>query len=142
MLFHHQRKSVVSCFYTIKLLKYHSLFSENRSRKLKKLILPLLLALKLKMAVIVPAMLLLIKFISIKALVSGMLALMFSGKQRMRVTYQRDYRKKTAKTATITSTIFRKWNRNMKANKRLKSCSVWLAPAHTKNEHDSHFAAA
>jgi Protein of unknown function (DUF1676) len=52
---------------------------------LKKLILPLLLALKLKMAVIVPAMLLLIKFISVKALVSGMLALMFSGKHRIKI---------------------------------------------------------
>ncbi|XP_055383076.1 uncharacterized protein LOC129613145 [Condylostylus longicornis] len=54
---------------------------DSRSKKVKKMLVPLLLALKLKMALVMKVMLLLVKFISLKALAIGFLALIISGSQ-------------------------------------------------------------
>lgn len=53
--------------------------TEARSSKVKKILLPLLLALKLKMALILPIVLKAITFISLKGLAAGTIALLFSG---------------------------------------------------------------
>ncbi|KFB51859.1 AGAP003466-PA-like protein [Anopheles sinensis] len=52
--------------------------AEARSSRLKKMLLPLLLALKLKMAVVLPILLAVVKFISLKGLIAGLMALKFS----------------------------------------------------------------
>lgn len=54
-------------------------FTEARSSKVKKILLPLLLALKLKLAIILPLVLKAITFISLKGLAVGTIALLFSG---------------------------------------------------------------
>lgn len=54
-------------------------FAEARG-KVKKILLPLLLAMKIKMAVILPIVLKVIALISLKGLFAGTLALIFSGK--------------------------------------------------------------
>lgn len=72
--------------YNIKALKANKtffLFTEARSSRLKKIILPLLLILKLKMAIILPIVLTLLTFISLKGLKAGLLALLFSGRNEI-----------------------------------------------------------
>ncbi|XP_026470989.1 uncharacterized protein LOC113375265 [Ctenocephalides felis] len=59
--------------------KGRSLTEESRSSKLKKIVLPLLLGLKLKTAVILPIVLTAIALISLKGLGAGVLALLFAG---------------------------------------------------------------
>uniref|UniRef100_A0A336MV70 CSON005812 protein n=1 Tax=Culicoides sonorensis TaxID=179676 RepID=A0A336MV70_CULSO len=91
-------------------------FAESRSSKLKKIALPILLALKLKSTIIIPIVLKALAFLSIKALISGTLALILSsltffkdffGKKRERIT-----------TAYITAPgpvqaeLVEGWNRN------------------------------
>lgn len=56
-------------------------FTVGRSSRLRKVLLPLLLALKLKMAIILPIVLKVLAFISVKGLLVGTLALLFSGKE-------------------------------------------------------------
>jgi hypothetical protein len=61
-------------------LKKIILFLAEARGKLKKLILPLLLALKFKSAVILPVVFTLLTIISLKALKVGLLALLMAGK--------------------------------------------------------------
>lgn len=55
-------------------------FTESRSKRMKKMLLPLLLALKLKKAVVIKVLFTIIKFISLKALAVSFLALILAGK--------------------------------------------------------------
>lgn len=57
----------------------HSNRAEARSSKVKKILLPLLLALKLKLALVLPIVLKAITLISLKGLAAGTIALLFSG---------------------------------------------------------------
>uniref|UniRef100_A0AAG5CMW2 Protein osiris 15 n=1 Tax=Anopheles atroparvus TaxID=41427 RepID=A0AAG5CMW2_ANOAO len=86
--------------------------NDSRSSRLKKMLLPLLLALKLKMAVVLPILLAVVKFISLKGLIAVFTVLkdLFQKKQE-RVT-----------TAYITSAqpvnaeiVHQDWNRNGQA---------------------------
>lgn len=63
--------------------KHFRFISESRSSKLKKIALPLLLALKLKSTVIIPIVLKALAFLSVKALISGTLALILSSKYQV-----------------------------------------------------------
>ncbi|KAL5284820.1 hypothetical protein ACFFRR_006873 [Megaselia abdita] len=53
---------------------------EGRTKKMRKMLLPLLIALKLKKSLIFKVLFLVVKFISIKALAFSFLALLFAGK--------------------------------------------------------------
>ncbi|CAO1435552.1 unnamed protein product [Diamesa serratosioi] len=89
-----------------------------RSSKFKKLLLPILLALKFKAAVIFPVIFTVLTLVSVKALKAGLLALLFSG-----ATFAKDFFEKKQEritTAYITSSnpgpvsaeIVTDWNRN------------------------------
>ncbi|KAI8129951.1 hypothetical protein FF38_12536 [Lucilia cuprina] len=92
---------------------------EPRSKKMKKMLLPLLLALKLKKAVIVKVLFMIIKFISLKSLAISFLALFFAG-----ATFFKDLlgkKKEHITTAYITGSplnaeiVHSDWNRNGQA---------------------------
>lgn len=59
---------------------FSPLSTESRSKRMKKMLLPLLLILKLKKAVVVKVLFTIIKFISLKALAISFLALILAGK--------------------------------------------------------------
>ncbi|XP_013100097.1 uncharacterized protein LOC106082252 [Stomoxys calcitrans] len=91
---------------------------EPRSKKMKKMMVPLLLALKLKKAVIVKVLFMIIKFISLKSLAISLLALFFAG-----ATFFKDLlgkKKEHITTAYITGSpaaeiVHSDWNRNGQA---------------------------
>lgn len=92
---------------------------EPRSKKMKKMLVPLLLALKLKKAVIVKVLFMIIKFISLKSLAISFLALFFAG-----ATFFKDLlskKKEHITTAYITGSplnaeiVHSDWNRNGQA---------------------------
>ncbi|KAH8312765.1 hypothetical protein KR044_012721 [Drosophila immigrans] len=93
---------------------------ESRSKRMKKMLLPLLLALKLKKAVVVKVMFTIIKFISLKALAISFLALILAG-----ATFFKDLlakKKDHITTAYITGSplnaeiVHSDWNRNGQAS--------------------------
>ncbi|XP_043655707.1 uncharacterized protein LOC122621795 [Drosophila teissieri] len=92
---------------------------ESRSKRMKKMLLPLLLALKLKKAVVVKIMFTIIKFISLKALAISFLALILAG-----ATFFKDLlakKKEHITTAYITGSplnadiVHSDWSRNGQA---------------------------
>ncbi|XP_052868027.1 uncharacterized protein LOC128273987 [Anopheles cruzii] len=93
---------------------------EARSSRLKKMLLPLLLALKFKMAVVLPVLLAIVKFISLKGLIAGLLALKFSIFTVLKDLFEK--KKERVTTAYITSAqpvnaeiVHQDWNRNGQA---------------------------
>ncbi|ALC46821.1 Osi15 [Drosophila busckii] len=93
---------------------------EPRSKRMKKMLLPLLLALKLKKAVVIKVMFTIIKFISLKALAISFLALILAG-----ATFFKDLlakKKDHITTAYITGSplnaeiVHSDWNRNGQAS--------------------------
>lgn len=93
---------------------------ESRSKKMKKMLVPLLLALKLKKAVIVKVLFTIIKFISLKSLAISILALILAGS-----TFFKDLlakKKEHITTAYITGSplnaeiVHSDWNRNGQAS--------------------------
>ncbi|XP_053670148.1 uncharacterized protein LOC128720500 [Anopheles nili] len=93
---------------------------EARSSRLKKMMLPLLLAMKLKMAVVLPILLAIVKFISLKGLIAGLMALKFSIFTVLKDLFQKKQERVT--TAYITSAqpvnaeiVHQDWNRNGQA---------------------------
>ncbi|KAH8407117.1 hypothetical protein KR222_007435 [Zaprionus bogoriensis] len=93
---------------------------ESRSKRMKKMLLPLLLALKLKKAVVVKVLFTIIKFISLKALAISFLALILAG-----ATFFKDLlakKKDHITTAYITGSplnaeiVHSDWNRNGQAS--------------------------
>ncbi|CAO1426631.1 unnamed protein product [Diamesa hyperborea] len=96
-------------------------FGVARSSKFKKLLLPILLALKFKSAIIIPVIFTVLTLVSLKALKAGLLALLFAG-----ATFAKDFFEKKQEritTAYITSSnpgpvsaeIVTDWNRNGQA---------------------------
>ncbi|XP_030371251.1 uncharacterized protein LOC115621681 [Scaptodrosophila lebanonensis] len=92
---------------------------ESRSKRMKKMLLPLLLALKLKKAVVVKVLFTIIKFISLKSLAISFLALILAG-----ATFFKDLlakKKDHITTAYITGSplnaeiVHSDWNRNGQA---------------------------
>ncbi|XP_035778379.1 uncharacterized protein LOC118459265 [Anopheles albimanus] len=93
---------------------------EARSSRLKKMLLPLLLALKFKMAIVLPILLAIVKFISLKGLIAGLLALKFSIFTVLKDLFEK--KKERVTTAYITSAqpvnaeiVHQDWNRNGQA---------------------------
>ncbi|XP_064550506.1 uncharacterized protein Osi15 [Drosophila montana] len=93
---------------------------ESRSKRMKKMLLPLLLILKLKKAIVVKIMFTIIKFISLKALAISFLALILAG-----ATFFKDLlakKKDHITTAYITGSplnaeiVHSDWNRNGQAS--------------------------
>ncbi|XP_065076972.1 uncharacterized protein LOC135700405 [Ochlerotatus camptorhynchus] len=94
---------------------------EARSSRLKKVFLPLLLALKLKMAIVLPILLTIIKLISLKGLIAGLLALKFSLFTFLKDLFNKKQERVT--TAYITSAqpvnaeiVHQDWHRNGQAS--------------------------
>ncbi|EAT45780.1 AAEL002949-PA [Aedes aegypti] len=94
---------------------------EARSSRLKKVFLPLLLALKLKMSVVLPILLTIIKLISLKGLIAGLLALKFSIFTFLKDLFNKKQERVT--TAYITSAqpvnaeiVHQDWHRNGQAS--------------------------
>ncbi|XP_055645482.1 uncharacterized protein LOC129782019 [Toxorhynchites rutilus septentrionalis] len=94
---------------------------EARSSRLKKVFLPLLLALKLKMSIILPILLTIIKLISIKGLLAGLLAIKFSVFTVLKDLFNKKQERVT--TAYITSAqpvnaeiVHQDWHRNGQAS--------------------------
>ncbi|XP_058459386.1 uncharacterized protein LOC131435459 [Malaya genurostris] len=94
---------------------------EARSSRLKKVFLPLLLALKLKMSIVLPILLTIIKLISLKGLVAGLLALKFSIFTFLKDLFNKKQERVT--TAYITSAqpvnaeiVHQDWHRNGQAS--------------------------
>ncbi|XP_055905154.1 uncharacterized protein LOC129940736 isoform X2 [Eupeodes corollae] len=92
---------------------------EGRTRKVRKVLLPLLLALKLKKAVVFKVLFMIVKFISLKALAISFLALIFAG-----ATFFKDLlakKKDHVTTAYITGSplnaeiVHSDWSRNGQA---------------------------
>ncbi|XP_058811388.1 uncharacterized protein LOC131676286 [Topomyia yanbarensis] len=94
---------------------------EARSSRLKKVFLPLLLALKLKMSIVLPILLTIIKLISLKGLIAGLLALKFSIFTFLKDLFNKKQERVT--TAYITSAqpvnaeiVHQDWHRNGQAS--------------------------
>ncbi|KXJ79482.1 hypothetical protein RP20_CCG000697 [Aedes albopictus] len=94
---------------------------QARSSRLKKVFLPLLLALKLKMSVVLPILLTIIKLISLKGLIAGLLALKFSIFTFLKDLFNKKQERVT--TAYITSAqpvnaeiVHQDWHRNGQAS--------------------------
>lgn len=93
---------------------------ESRTRRVRKVLLPLLLALKLKKAVVFKVLFMIVKFISLKALAISFLALIFAG-----ATFFKDLlakKKDHVTTAYITGSplnaeiVHSDWSRNGQAS--------------------------
>ncbi|XP_055551695.1 uncharacterized protein LOC129734023 [Wyeomyia smithii] len=94
---------------------------EARSSRLKRVFLPLLLALKLKMSIVLPILLTIIKLISLKGLIAGLLALKFSIFTFLKDLFNKKQERVT--TAYITSAqpvnaeiVHQDWHRNGQAS--------------------------
>lgn len=94
---------------------------DARSSRLKKVFLPLLLALKLKMSIVLPILLTIIKLISLKGLIAGLMALKFSIFTFLKDLFNKKQERVT--TAYITSAqpvnaeiVHQDWHRNGQAS--------------------------
>ncbi|KAG5671887.1 hypothetical protein PVAND_002056 [Polypedilum vanderplanki] len=112
----------------VRYLKTHSVnfdLSEARSKvgeargKLKKLLLPILLALKFKSAVILPVVFTLLALVSVKALKVGLIALLLAGSQFIKDLFAKKQEKVTTAyisanptNAGLNAEIVTDWNRN------------------------------
>ncbi|XP_055587248.1 uncharacterized protein LOC129739755 [Uranotaenia lowii] len=95
--------------------------AEARSSRLKKVFLPLLLALKLKMSIVLPILLTIIKLISLKGLIAGLIALKLSIFTFLKDLFNKKQERVT--TAYITSAqpvnaeiVHQDWHRNGQAS--------------------------
>jgi hypothetical protein len=97
---------------------WFSFLAEARG-KLKKLLLPLLLALKFKTAVILPVAFTILALVSAKALKVGLIALLLAGSQFVKNFFEKKQEKITTAYITanpssqgINAEIVTDWNRN------------------------------